>query len=73
MNNSIASVPFPKNEPIRSYEPNSEEKKSVLKTYNKLKQSNIEVPMWINGKSVKSSKTHNMSPPHNHKHSLGKY
>ena len=73
MNNSIASVPFPKNEPIRSYEPNSEEKKSVLKTYNKLKQSNIEVPMWINGKSVKSSKTHNMSPPHDHKHSLGKY
>jgi len=73
MNNSIASVPFPKNEPIRSYEPNSEEKKSVLKTYNKLKQSNIEVPMWINGKSVKSSKTRNMSPPHNHKHSLGKY
>ena len=73
MNNSIASVPFPKNEPIRGYEPNSEEKKSVLKTYNKLKQSNIEVPMWINGKSVKSSKTHNMSPPHNHKHSLGKY
>ena len=73
MNNSIASVPYPKNEPIRSYEPNSEEKKSVLKTYNKLKQSNIEVPMWINGKSVKSSKTHNMSPPHNHKHSLGKY
>ena len=52
MNNSIASVPFPKNEPIRSYEPNSEEKKAVLKTYNKLKQSNIEVPMWINGKSV---------------------
>ena len=44
MNNSIASVPLPKNEPIRNYEPNSEEKKSVLKTCKKLKESNIDVP-----------------------------
>ena len=29
--------------------------------------------MWINGKSIKSSKTQNMSPPHDHKNSLGKY
>ena len=73
MNNSIASVPFPENEPIKNYKPNSQEKESVLKTYNKLKDSNIDIPMWINGKSVKSSKTMNMSPPHDHKHSLGKY
>ena len=73
MNNSIASVPFPENEPIKNYKPNSQEKESVLKTYNKLKDSNIDVPMWINGRSVKSSKTRNMSPPHDHKHSLGKY
>ena len=73
MNNSIASVPFPENEPIKNYKPNSQEKESVLKTYNKLKGSNIDIPMWINGKSVKSSKTMNMSPPHDHKHSLGKY
>ena len=55
MNNSIASVPFPENEPIKNYKPNSQEKESVLKTYNKLKDSNIDVPMWINGRSVKSS------------------
>ena len=73
MNNSIASVPFPENEPIRSYEPDSDEKESVLKTYQKLKNSNIDIPMWINGKSIKSSKTQNMSPPHDHKNSLGKY
>ena len=73
MNNSIASVPFPENEPIRSYEPDSDEKQSVLKTYQKLKNSNIDIPMWINGKSIKSSKTQNISPPHDHKNSLGKY
>ena len=73
MNNSIASVPFPENEPIKNYEPDSQEKESVLKTYQKLKNSNIDVPMWINGKSVKSSKTQSMSPPHDHKNSLGKY
>ena len=29
--------------------------------------------MWIGGKFIKSSKTSNMSPPHDHKHILGKY
>ena len=29
--------------------------------------------MWIGGKFIKSSKTASMSPPHDHKHILGKY
>ena len=29
--------------------------------------------MWIGGKFIESSKTASMSPPHEHKHILGKY
>ena len=73
MNNSIVNVPEPINEPIKDYKPNSTEKDSVLATYKNLKDSTTDVKMWIGGKFVESSKTSNMSPPHDHKHILGKY
>ena len=73
MNNSIVNVPNPVNEPIKDYKPNSPEKDSVLATYKELKNSTTNVKMWIGGKFIQSSKTLNMSPPHDHKHILGKY
>ena len=73
MNNSIVNVPTPVNEPIKNYKPNSPEKESVLATYKTLKDSTTDVKMWIGGKFIESSKTSNMSPPHDHKHILGKY
>ena len=36
-------------------------------------QENIEIPMYINGKDVKSSKTNSVSPPHDHKNIVAKY
>ena len=73
MNNSIVNVPNPVNEPIKDYKPNSPEKDSVLATYKELKNSTTNIKMWIGGKFIQSSKTLNMSPPHDHKHILGKY
>ena len=73
MNNSIVNVPNPINETIKDYKPNSPEKESVIATYKELKNSKTDVKMWIGGKFIKSFKTSNMSPPHDHKHILGKY
>jgi len=73
MNNSIVNVPNPVNEPIKEYKPGSLEKESVLSTYKRLKDSKTDVKMWIGGKFIESSQTSNMSPPHDHKHILGKY
>ena len=73
MNNSIVNVPNPVNEPIKEYKPGSPEKESVLGTYKRLKNSKTDVKMWIGGKFIESSQTSNMSPPHDHKHILGKY
>ena len=72
-NNSIVNVPTPVNEPIKNYKPNSPERESVLATYKALKDSTTDVKMWIGGKFIESSKTSSMSPPHDHKHILGKY
>ena len=73
MNNSVVNVPNPVNEPIKDYKPGSPEKESVLATYKTLKDSKTDVKMWIGGKFIESSQTLNMSPPHDHKHILGKY
>jgi 1-pyrroline-5-carboxylate dehydrogenase len=73
MNNSVVNVPNPVNEPIKDYKPGSPEKESVLATYKTLKDSKTDVKMWIGGKFIESSQTSNMSPPHDHKHILGKY
>ncbi|MDC1034315.1 L-glutamate gamma-semialdehyde dehydrogenase [Flavobacteriaceae bacterium] len=73
MNNSIVNVPNPVNEPIKEYKPGSPEKESVLATYKRLKDSKTDVKLWIGGKFIESSQASNMSPPHNHKHILGKY
>ena len=36
-------------------------------------KENIEIPMYINGKDVKSNRTNSVSPPHDHKNIVAKY
>jgi len=73
MSHSIFKVPFPKNETILEYAPGSPEKEDVLKMYRTLYNSNLEIPMRIGNKDVRSGNTSSMNPPHDHKHSLGVY
>ena len=73
MSNSNTFVPSPENEPILSYAPGSPERKEVLKTYKKLYNAPIEVPLFIGGKEIKTGHTASMHPPHAHQHHLGTY
>ena len=73
MKNNISKTPIPKCEPVKSYIPGSKERIEVLKQYNKFENSIIEIPMFIDGKSVKSKKLKKISPPHNHQHVIAKY
>ncbi|MEC8323832.1 MAG: L-glutamate gamma-semialdehyde dehydrogenase [Bacteroidota bacterium] len=61
------------NEPVLSYEPGSKERENVLKAYKSMYNSTIEVPMYIDGKNIKTGQTQTMSPPHDHKHIVGTY
>ncbi|MBZ0328073.1 MAG: L-glutamate gamma-semialdehyde dehydrogenase [Altibacter sp.] len=73
MGKGFFEVPIAVNEPIKSYAPGSPEREEVLTTYKKMFKSTVEVPLYINGKSVKTGNTKTMSPPHDHKHVLGSY
>ena len=73
MSNSIPQVPFPSNEPILSYAPDSSEKHEVLKMYNSMFNKTIEIPMRIGSINVKTGDLGSMSPPHDHNQLLGNY
>jgi len=73
MAHSISQAPYPSNEPILSYSPNSSEKKEVLEMYAQLYQANLDIPMKIGSQEVRTGDTDTMHPPHDHKHRLGIY
>ena len=73
MSTGFFKVPTPINEPVKSYSPGSSERKEVLNTYKKMIQEKIEIPMYINGKDVKSDETNTISPPHDHKKIVAEY
>ena len=73
MGNGFFEVPVAINEPVKSYAPGSEERKEVLDMYKKMYKSKVEVPLFINGKEIKTKETSTMSPPHDHKHILGTF
>ena len=73
MGKGFFNVPVAVNEPVKSYAPGSPERDAVLKTYKKMFNETIDVPMYINGKDVKTGHTNTMSVPHDHQHIVGSY
>ena len=67
------NVPVAVNEPVKGYAPESTEREELLATYKTMFNSNIDVPMHINGDEVRTGNTKNITPPHNHKHVVGQY
>ncbi len=73
MGKGFFNVPIALNEPVKTYAPGSPEREAVKTTYAKMFRSKVEVPLYINGKNVKTKNTKAMSPPHDHKHVVGTY
>ncbi|GGG41191.1 L-glutamate gamma-semialdehyde dehydrogenase [Bizionia arctica] len=73
MGKGFFNVPIAVNEPVMSYAPGSPEREAVLKAYKEMYNSQVDVPMYINGKDVTTGNTRTMSPPHDHKHVVGTY
>ena len=73
MGKGFFKVPVAVNEPVKDYAVGSPERAAVAGTYKKMYDSTVEVPLFINGKDVKTGDTETMSCPHDHKHILGTY
>ena len=73
MGKGFFQVPVAYNEPIKTFAPGSPEREAVLAQYKSYYHGTVDVPMYINGKEVRTGKTRNMTPPHDHKHVVGQY
>ncbi len=71
MSLAIFKTPQPKNEPVLSYAPGTPERAALQAELKELKGKELDVPMYIGGEEVRTGKKIRMSPPHDHKHTLG--
>ncbi|NUM50827.1 MAG: L-glutamate gamma-semialdehyde dehydrogenase [Flavobacteriales bacterium] len=71
MPKGIYKVPTPINEPVKTYAPGTTEKKELKNMLLQLRSSEVDIPMYIGGKEIRSDKKVRLAPPHNHKHTLG--
>lgn len=71
MHNAFFNTPTPINEPILSYAPGSPERKNVKAALVEARSKEIDVPMYIGGEEIRTDKKIRLSPPHDHKHTLG--
>jgi 1-pyrroline-5-carboxylate dehydrogenase len=73
MSNAYFQLPEPYNEPVLSYVKNSAERIDLESKLDELQSSEIEIPIIIGGKAVKTGKTVEIRTPHNHEIRLGVY
>jgi 1-pyrroline-5-carboxylate dehydrogenase len=73
MSNAYFQVPEPYNEPILNYAPGSAERVVLQNKLEELLSKEIEIPLIIGGKAVKTGNTVEIKAPHNHKVRLGIY
>ncbi len=73
MSKGFFQVPDAYNEPTLTYAPGTPERKELKDAIADFRSREIEVPMYIGGEHIKTGELIRMSPPHDHKHTLGYY
>ena len=73
MHNAYFHFAEPKNEPVLNYAPGSAERKSLQAAIKELKSQQRDIPMYINGKEVRSGEKMEIRPPHETAHLLGHF
>ncbi|MCB0495396.1 MAG: L-glutamate gamma-semialdehyde dehydrogenase [Cyclobacteriaceae bacterium] len=73
MSNGFFNVPVPKNEPVKSYAPGTPEREELQRTLKELRNTQVDIPMYIGGEEVRTGNKIEINPPHDHKHVLGHF
>ena len=73
MSNKIAPIPTPHNEPILGYLPNSNERIALKAELKRRKETVYDIPMFINGKEIRTNDTVDIFPPHELSHKIAQY
>jgi len=73
LNNAILKVPTPVNEPIHSYAPGTPERGLLKAAIDEISSKQVEIPLIIGGKEVRTGNMGKVVMPHDHQHVLGEY
>jgi len=73
MSKAIYRTPLPVNEPVLDYLPGSPERIELKKTLKYYKSKEVDIPMIIGGKEVRTNNPVTIHPPHEIAHTLGKF
>jgi 1-pyrroline-5-carboxylate dehydrogenase len=65
--------PLPVNEPVLQYKPGSPEREELKRTIVELKSKEYDIPMFIGGQEIRTSKRLPIHPPHDIAHTLGHF
>tara|TARA_B100001057_G_scaffold491255_1_gene581100 strand:+ start:770 stop:2389 length:1620 start_codon:yes stop_codon:yes gene_type:complete len=70
---SMTKIYKAKNEPVFEYTKGSKERNKVMKSYNEMFNSKIDIPLYIGSEEVLTKERKNILPPHDHKNAIGTY
>lgn len=73
MSNGYFYFPEPQNEPVYAYAPGSQERMLLKQQLVHCKAEELDIPMYINGREVRTGERVAIHPPHEHQHTLGYY
>ncbi|MCC6370231.1 MAG: L-glutamate gamma-semialdehyde dehydrogenase [Bacteroidia bacterium] len=73
MPKGIYKVPVAINEPIKQYAAGSPERRELQAMLKELRSHEIDIPMYIGGKEIRSNNKTRLAPPHDHQHTLGHF
>jgi 1-pyrroline-5-carboxylate dehydrogenase len=73
MNNAVFTLERPANEPTLQYEKGSAARNQIVKELQRMGNEEIEIPIVINGKEIRTGKTGRVVMPHNHAKTLAVY
>ncbi len=71
--NGVIKIPRPTNEPVMGFAPGSPEKVSLKAELTRMLGEEIEIPLIIGGKEVRTGNFAECRCPHDHNHLLGRY
>ena len=71
MSNAIYKVPAAINEPVLNYSPGSPERETLKAAIKKMRSETRDIPMYIDGKEIRSGNKVKIAPPHDHQHIVG--
>lgn len=73
MPKGVYKLPDFKNEPVLSYAPGTAERVTLKQKLAELNKGEVDIPMIIDGKEVRTNDKRDIRPPHNHQQLLGHY